>query len=216
MNPKKNVALHAATLIQPGMILGLGSGSTAAYFIEHLGLLCRQGLNIQGVATSKNSEQLARRHGVPLIDLDDAPHIDLDIDGADEIDPQKRLIKGRGGAHVREKIVASASRELLIIADASKLVPALRGPLPVEILPFGLKTTLRHLTALGYSGALRNTGPTDNGNILYDIHFDAPLLSPETVHETLRAIPGVVDTGFFFHLAGRILIGQQDGTIKVL
>ena len=132
MNAKKAAAQHVIPWIQDGMLVGLGSGSTSAYFIEFLGTAIRdQNLHIQGVATSRAAAQLASKYGFPLLDLNDALRIDIAVDGADEVDPQKRLIKGRGGAHVREKIVASCSRELVIIVDESKLVSTLgKGPIP--------------------------------------------------------------------------------------
>ena len=220
MNPKENAAKYVIPWIQDGMVIGLGSGSTSAYFIELLGMVIReQGLHIRGVATSRASAQLAAKHNIPLIDLNDVPRIDITIDGADEIDPQKRLIKGHGGAHVREKIVASCSRELVIIADQSKLVERLgKKSLPVEVLSFGSTATRAKIELLGYRGSWRLTPEkspviTDNGNMLFDIHFTD---EPELVHERLRALPGVVDTGFFFGLAGRIVIGYEDGRVDLL
>ena len=202
------------------MVVGLGSGSTSAYFIAFLGAALReQGLHIRGVATSRASAQLAAKHNIPLVDLNDVPRIDITVDGADEIDPQKRLIKGHGGAHVREKIVASCSRELVIIADQSKLVERLgKKSLPVEVLSFGSTATRAKIELLGYRGSWRLTPEkspviTDNGNMLFDIHFTD---EPELVHERLRALPGVVDTGFFFGLAGRIVIGYEDGRVDLL
>ena len=222
MNPKENAAKYVIPWIQDGMVIGLGSGSTSAYFIELLGMVIReQGLHIRGVATSRASAQLAAKHNIPLIDLNDVPRIDITIDGADEIDPEKRMIKGRGGAHVREKIVASASREVIIIVDESKLVPHLgKGPLPVEVIPFGAPSTRHKIEQLGYQGTWRLSPDrsfyiTDNGNFLFDIQLKEPTHHPESDHDRLRHIPGVVDTGFFFGLAGRIVVGAANGTSRV-
>ena len=221
MNPKKLAAEKAVEWVKPGMIVGLGSGSTTAYFIEHLGLLCRKGLHIQAVATSHATTALAKKEMIPLLDMNDTSHIDLTIDGADEIDLEKRMIKGRGGAHVREKIIAYSSQELLIIVDATKCVSQLgRGTLPVEILFFGFSATRYQLEQLGYFGQWRTSEEgslflSDNGNPIYDITFASPPHSPEREHQRLKEVPGVVDTGFFFRLATRVIVGFPDGHIEV-
>jgi ribose 5-phosphate isomerase A len=217
---KEAAARKAVEFIQDRMIVGLGTGSTANYFIHALVEKCKQGLKIQAVASSKASADLARGT-LPLLDINEAPRIDLTVDGADEIDPQKRMIKGGGGAHTREKILAAASREMIVIVDETKLVPALgRHKLPVEILFYGSPSTRSKIEAKGYRGQWRKNKDntlfiTENGNLLYDIQFPAPLSSPEEVHEQLLHIPGVVDTGFFFHLAGRVIIGHLDGSVRL-
>lgn len=219
---KKAVAYRAAELIEQGMLVGLGTGSTAFFFIERLGERCQnEGLKIRAIASSDHSMTLAMQNGIPLIDMNRALTLDITVDGADEVDPQKRLIKGGGGAHVREKIVAAMSHELMIIVDESKHVTALgKCKLPVEILPFAHLTTLRHIQKLGYQGQLRMTSAnelfiTDNQHLIVDIHFKHLLDEPEKVHEALLHIPGVVDTGFFFNLTGRVITGFADGQVVI-
>lgn len=218
---KKAVGYRAAELIEEGMLVGLGTGSTAFFFIERLGQRCKEGLKIRAVASSENSKALAMQAGIALIDTHLVTRLDITVDGADEVDPKKRLIKGGGGAHVREKIVASMSRELVIIIDESKHVRALgKCKLPVEILPFAHLATLRHIQKGGYQAELRLTDRnqpfiTDNQNLIVDIHFQHLLDEPEKEHETLLHIPGVVDTGFFFNLTGRVITGFSDGQIVI-
>jgi ribose 5-phosphate isomerase A len=218
---KKNVGYKAAEFVENGMRVGLGTGTTAFFFIERLIQRCKEGLKIQAIASSEASSTQARQGGIPLLDLNRISTLDLTVDGADEIDPEKRMIKGGGGAHVREKIVASMSREMIVIVDESKLVSALgKTKLPVEILPFASCATIHHIKKAGYEGQVRtlhNGAPfvTDNGNFLFDIHFPHTLSHPEVEHERLSHIPGVVDTGFFFRLAGRVIIGFFDGQIVV-
>jgi ribose 5-phosphate isomerase A len=218
---KKAAAEKAATLIQDGMVVGLGTGTTTAFFIEKLIKSCKAGLKIKTVASSQRSLEQARKGGIPLIDINTLKSIDLYIDGADEIDPEKRMIKGGGGALVRERIAARMSKEMIVIIDESKLSDNLgRRPLPVEIIPFGHTATLHRLKLLGYKGALRlnpDGSPyiTDNHNLIYDVKLDPLKASPERDHEQIRSVPGVVDTGFFFDLAGRIIIGFQDGRVVV-
>jgi ribose 5-phosphate isomerase A len=217
---KRAAALAAAALIQDRQIVGLGSGSTARLFIEALAERCRNGLTIQAVASSQNSADLAEQLGIPLIALNEAPYVDLVVDGADEIDPLKRMIKGGGGAHVREKILAAAAREMIVIVDETKLVPALgKHKLPVEILTYGAPSTRAKIEHLGYRGSwrLQRDGSfftTDNHNFLFDIQFEDLLHNPEEHHEKISKIPGVVDTGFFFHLAGRVIVGTFDGALR--
>jgi ribose 5-phosphate isomerase A len=218
---KKAVGYKAAELIQDGMIVGLGTGSTAFYFIERLITRCKEGLSIKAVASSEKSLQQAQKGGIPIGDINRLKHIDITVDGADEIDPQKRMIKGGGGALVREKIVASMSHELVVIVDESKLVPQLgKAKLPVEVIPFGYSATLNSIEKLGFKGAWRMNADgslytTDNQNYIFDIHFDHLCSHPEKDHEALLHIAGVVDTGFFFNLAGRVIVGFFDGQIVV-
>lgn len=218
---KKAVGYKAAEFVKEGMRVGLGTGTTAFYFIERLIQKCREGLHIQAVATSKRSFQQASEGGISMLDIDTITSLDLTVDGADEIDEQKRMIKGGGGALVRERIVASMSRELIIIVDESKVVSSLgKVKLPVEVIPFGQKATAHLIQKAGYHGEFRrlkngNLFISDNGNWIFDIHFSKPLSEPEKDYETLLHLPGVVDIGFFFHLASRVIIGFSDGQVIV-
>lgn len=217
---KQAIGKAAADLIENDMRVGLGTGSTAACFIEALIERCRQGLKIQAIATSYQSMRQAMQGGIPLVDFDKFSELDITVDGADEIDLQKRMIKGGGGALLREKIVASASHEMIVIVDESKLVKKLgKVPLPIEIVPFGYQATLDKIEKLGYRLSLRMDANqlfiSDNQNYIADIFFDSPPSNPEKVNEELRTIPGVVETGFFFQLAGRVVIGHADGTIEI-
>jgi len=211
----------AAELIENGMIVGLGTGTTASYFIEALILRCKEGLRIQAVSSSKKSAEIAKKGNIPILDINDVSHVDITVDGADEIDSKKRMIKGGGGAHVREKILAASSKEMIVIVDENKVVPSIgHVKLPVEILPYGFQMTYTRIKYLNLSGNWR-TNPdqslflTENKNYILDIHFDSPPPSPEKTNEQLIQIPGVVDTGFFFHLASRVIIGHLDGTTNI-
>ena len=219
---KKAAAKRAAELIESGMLVGLGTGSTAAFFISFLAKRYREGLNISCIATSTQSAEQAKKEGLPLYSIDDMQSIDITVDGADEIDSQKRMIKGAGGALVREKIIASSSREMIVIVDERKVVKQLGGiPLPVEIIPFAHKATISKLEALGYSGKLRmglsgTVYTTDNNNYIYDIPLKSSHHSLEEMDFMIQSIPGVVDTGFFFNLAGRVIVGYFDGQTKII
>jgi ribose 5-phosphate isomerase A len=216
---KQAAALKALEWVEDGMVLGLGSGTTSHHFIRGLIKKFQQGLTIQAIASSEESETLAQSGGIPLLDMTQVSSLDLTVDGADEIDPQKRMIKGAGGALVREKILASMSREMVVIVDSSKLVDTLgQAPLPIEVIPFGVSATIGRLEKLSLQGTLRGgSAPflTDNGNYIYDARLPPHLENPESLHLQLVQIPGVVDTGFFFGLAGRVVIGQEDGTVMV-
>lgn len=217
---KRMLGAKAAMFVQDGMCVGLGTGSTATYFIESLIERVRVGLSISAVASSNASLKQAQKGGIPTSDFSQITSIDLTVDGADEVDPQKRLIKGKGGALTREKIVAAASKRTLIIVDASKMVQTLgRVGLPIEILPFGYRFTLQHLQKAGYEGTLRLQGTTpyvtDNGNYIYDIHTPQCFNNPEASHHSIIEIPGVIETGFFFNLASSILIGYPNGVIEL-
>lgn len=218
---KQAAAIAAAELVLPGMRIGLGTGSTANLFIEALSARCKEGLSIQAIASSKGALQLAQKCGIPLMDADEVATLDLTVDGADEIDPQKRMIKGGGGALLREKIVASMSQEMIVIVDSTKQVAALGAfPLPVEVVPFAFRATLAHLAERGFQGTMRNQSNgslyvTDNGNYIYDVRLPYPCQNPEEEHRRIRAIPGVVETGFFLGLAGRIVVGYPDGSIEI-
>ena len=215
---KRVAGEKAASFIENGMIVGLGTGSTAAYFIEHLIQRCKKGLKITAVASSTRSQELAKKGGIPLIDINTITLIDITVDGADEIDPEKRMIKGAGGALLREKIVASMSKEMVVILDEKKLVPHLGScKLPVEIIPFAHPATIAKLKKRGYTGELRlkDQSPylTENGNYIYDIELSK--CRPEEDHEAILQVPGVVETGFFLDYAGRVVIGFLDGNLEV-
>lgn len=209
------VAERALDLITDGDTVGLGSGRAATEFIHVLGKRVSAGLRIRGVPTSEDSAALARQLGIPLIALDEVDSIDVDVDGADEVDPQLQLIKGYGGALLREKIVASASKRLVILVGAEKLVPILgsRGRLPVEVIPFGLALCRRRLHDLGLPTELRSkegkTFVTDSGNQILDCRV-GPLEQADVLEQAILEIPGVVETGLFLRMAHTILIQHAD------
>ncbi|MGN7355927.1 ribose-5-phosphate isomerase RpiA [Paenibacillus sp. SAF-054] len=221
MNLKQLAAEKAVEYVQDGMRVGLGTGSTAYWAIRRIGeRVAKEGLSIQAVATSKSSEKLAREQGIPLIPFDRLDGLDLTIDGADELDRDLHLIKGGGGALLREKIVAFHSKELIIIADESKLVDKLgHFPLPVEIVPFANEWTLASLEELGARPMLRTEDEriyvTDNGNYIADCRFGV-IGNPKELHRMLLDLPGVVDNGLFIGLARRAVIGHSDGTVTIL
>lgn len=209
----------AADLIPSGSKIGIGTGSTAAFFIERLIQRCREGLVITALATSAQSEKLAAAGGIPLLDPSQVSELDIAVDGADRIDQQKQMIKGGGGALLREKIVASMAKEMIIIVDEEKVVDRLGGfPLPIEILPFGYQSIIQKLRALGLEGNLRHKQEeiykTDNGNYIVDIVTPAYWDSPEKTDSQLRKIPGVIETGFFLNLAKRVIVGDDNGKVR--
>nr|WP_286672645.1 ribose-5-phosphate isomerase RpiA [Cohnella hashimotonis] len=222
IDPKRRAGEEAVKLVEDGMLVGLGTGSTAYWVIMEIGNCVKAGLNITAVPTSIRSEELARSLGIPLIPLDDIPTggIDLTIDGADEADGDLNLIKGGGGALLREKIIASNSKRLVIVADASKEVKTLgQFPLPVEIVPFGFKLTMGRLEAIGGHPALRLTEGdepfvTDNGNYIADCRFGV-IEDAAALEKTLNLIPGVVENGLFVGMAERIVVGREDGNVSV-
>lgn len=219
---KQAAGKAAAALVQKGMLVGLGTGSTADFFIESLIERCKkEPLNITAFPSSQKSAQMAIAGGIPLCDENTITTLDIAVDGADEIDHQKRMIKGGGGAMLREKIVAGMSKEMIVIIDQNKLVDHLGGcPLPIEVIPFAHHATLSKVQKLGYDGVMRLSKDeqlyvTDNGNYIIDIHFSNGCRSPEKDQTILSAIPGVVATGFFFGMAGRVIVGQFDGSVKI-
>lgn len=216
---KKAVGEHAAAYVKDGMIVGLGSGSTASYMITKLGRRVREGLDIRGVPTSIKTERLARESGIPLADFSSADRIDIAIDGADEVDNNLQLLKGGGGALLREKIVASAADQLIIIVDETKLVKRLGAfPLPVEVTPFGWEMTANNLKKLGGDPQLRHEGGdvcvTNNLNYILDCNF-REIENPEKLHHTLKLLTGVVETGLFINMADQVITAKQDG-IEIL
>lgn len=219
-NAKKRAGEKAAEYVESGQIVGLGTGSTAHFAIVRLGDLVREGLDITGIATSEASAALAREQGIPLIDFSVTDRIDVTIDGADEVDRSLNLIKGGGGALLREKIVARVTETQIIVADDSKLKPQLGAfPLPVEITPFGWQATRSHIRSLGCEPQLRMTGAdpfvTDNGNHILDCPFEA-IEDAAELEKALSSIPGVVESGLFIGLTDRVVIGNTDGTLLEL
>jgi ribose 5-phosphate isomerase A len=222
---KKRAAEAALAYVEDGMRLGLGTGSTAALFVEALGRRVGEGLQVVGVATSEDTARLARQAGVPLASLDEMPELDLTVDGADEIGPGLALIKGGGGALTREKIVAFSSRQMIVVADASKLVEALGAyPLPLEAVRFGLTATRlaveRAAEKLGLTGEIaprRDTAghfTTDNGNAILDASFGR-IPDPEALAGRLAAIPGIVEHGLFLGLASRAIVAGGHGVTEI-
>ena len=218
---KQRAAAAALDFVEPGMKLGLGTGSTARRFVDLLGAKVAAGLKIIGVPTSQATHTQAERLGIPLATLEEEPQLDLTIDGADEIDPRLQLIKGGGGALLREKIVAASSRRMLVIVDASKKVARLGAfPLPVEVVPFGLGSTRLRLERvcekLGLAGEVtlrtRNgeTFVTDGGHYILDGAFGA-IPDAERLAAAIRGLPGVVEHGLFLNLASVALVAATGG-----
>jgi ribose 5-phosphate isomerase A len=205
----------AAQLVHDGQVVGLGTGSTAYFTVIALGERVRAGLKITGIPTSIATADLARSVGIPLTTLDEHPVIDIDIDGADEIDPQLNLIKGGGGAHLREKVIAAAAKKMVVIADSGKVVEHLgKFPLPVEIVSFARSVVEKKIASLGASIKLRTRKDgsfylTDNGNPILDCTFGR-IEDPPALARTLNNIPGVVEHGLFIGLASMALVGRGD------
>ncbi len=223
---KQIVADAAIKEVSSGMILGLGSGSTAALMIESLAGEIRSGKlqNIRGVATSFQSEVLALQLDIPLIDLASVSQIDLAIDGADEVDPRFNLIKGGGACHVREKLVASKANKLLIVVDETKLVQNLNKsfPLPVEVLPNAWKQVQEIISKMNGSSTLRmatqKAGPvvTDQGNLVLDVLFNEGIENPKDIEMVINNIPGVLENGLFVDLTDKVLVGKIENSNPVV
>jgi ribose 5-phosphate isomerase A len=215
----EGLAARALELVRPRTLVGLGSGRAAAAFVRALGARVAQGLRVRAVATSEATAQLAREVGVPLAGLEEGI-LDLTVDGADEVDPRLDLIKGYGGALARERIVAAASRRLVILVGREKLVPVLgtRGRLPVEVIPFALPLVMRELAGRGCRPTQRTVDGapfvTDNGNRIVDC-LVRPIEAPVDFARDLRAIPGVVETGLFLGLAPLVLVAEG-GVIRAM
>jgi ribose 5-phosphate isomerase A len=199
---KRAAGYKAADMIQDGTVVGLGTGSTVYFTIERLSIRIHEGLRIMGIPTSFQTAARARKAGIPLTTLDDYPAIDIAIDGADEVDPLFRLIKGRGAAHLREKCVAAAARQFVVVVDEQKLVKKLGSPVPVEVLPFTITPVMAQLLMLGGIPSIREAvnkdGPviTDNGNFVVDCLF-SEIEKPAELESALAAIPGVIESGLF-------------------
>lgn len=220
INVKQLAAEKAVEYVEDGMRVGLGTGSTAYWAIRKLGERVKDGLKITAVATSQASEDQARELGIPLVSFAEVDHLDITIDGADELDGKLQLVKGGGGALLREKIVAMGSTRMIVVADESKAVQTLgKFPLPVEVVPFAYEWTLKDLAKLGCKPVLRRSGDelyrTDNGNYIADCHF-GEIASPPELAKALEIIPGVVEHGLFIGIAEFAIIGKSDGSIEVI
>ena len=219
----KQIAAEKAVrdFIKDGMTVGLGTGTTAYYAIQAVGKLVKMGFKLKCVATSDHTERIAKECGIVTVDIDDVEYIDVTIDGADEVDPNMQLIKGLGGALLREKIVASASRSEIIVIDDSKLVKKLgtRCPLPVEVLRFGHKKTKIALEKQGCKAELRMKDDkifiTDSGNYIYDCTFPG-IDNPFFLETRINVIPGVVDNGLFLNTATAVVVSSADGTVRMM
>lgn len=218
---KKKAAEAALELVEDGMVIGLGTGSTVRYFLEGLAQRVKQGLKVEGVPTSIGTEAIARELGVPLLGAGDYARLDNDlcVDGADRVDNSGHLIKGGGGALLREKLVASRSRRVAIMVDATKLEPVFSDsfPLPVECLPFGRQNTLEELVTTGCRAALRRNADgeylvTDNGNNIVDCSFDS-IPEPAALQARIKSIVGVMEVGLFVNLMDTLILGRPEGAL---
>lgn len=209
-------AAEAASLVEDGMTVGLGTGRAAGMFVRALAQRLSSGLRLRGVPTSKRTERLAKELAIPLASLDEVKAIDVDVDGADEVDPELTLIKGHGGALVRERVVASLARRFVVLVGEEKIVPHLgaRMAVPVEIVPFAAPTVRRALESLGARVELRSSAEgifvSDNGNHILDARFD-PIDEAAKLEARIDAIPGVVDSGLFVGMADLVLVQTQTG-----
>ena len=216
---KRNAGYHAAGMVEDGMVVGLGTGSTVFFAMERLGeRIAQDGLSIAGVPTSYQAAIRARQYGIPLTSLDEHPGLDIAIDGADQVDPALHLIKGRGAALLREKCVCDAADRVLIVVDPTKMVDTLNAPVPVEVLPFAVEAVSRRLAALGADPVLREgvkkDGPvvTDNGNFIVDCSFGA-IADPDRLEAEIASIPGALECGLFSAYTEKItvIIGEEKG-----
>lgn len=215
---KRQAALKAVDYVQDGMVIGLGTGSTAKHMILALGERIRRGLKIRGVPTSQETADLARSQGIALIESDNTWTLDLAIDGADQVDPQLCLIKGGGGALLKEKIVAAAARQLIIVVDHTKRVPMLGNsfPLPIEVVPFGWGNTAKQLEAIAGKAVLREREGrpfrTEAGHFILDLHVGS-ITDPADLEIRLNQVPGVVETGLFVGRTSLLIVGTPEGVV---
>ncbi|WP_455244986.1 ribose-5-phosphate isomerase RpiA [Petrachloros mirabilis] len=215
---KRAAALKAVEYVADGMVVGLGTGSTAKHMVIALGEKVKAGMSLRGVATSQETAMLAKQSGITLIDADNRWIIDVAIDGADQVDPQFNLIKGGGGALLKEKIVAASARKFIVLIDHTKQVPVLGGtfPLPIEVIPFGWGSTAREIEALTKSHVVlrdRNGIPfkTEAGNVIVDVHVEK-IDDPKNLEMALNQIPGIVETGLFVGRTDLLIVGTPHGT----
>jgi len=214
---KQLACQRAVQEVQDGMALGLGTGSTVYYFLHELGRMVREGMRLTGVPTSIQTAQLATQLAIPLTTLDDQPHLDLAVDGADEVDDHLNLVKGAGGALLREKIIAASAARFLVVVDDGKLVTRLgeRYPLPVEVVPFGHTPAIRAVEGLGARVTLRRGTDgqpwiSDNGNYILDCRF-GPIADPVVLQKELLAIPAVIESGLFLNMTDTVIVGDAEG-----
>ena len=217
MESKKLAAERAVEYVKSGMVVGLGTGSTVYYAIKRLGEKVKQGLDIRAIATSIESERMAKELGIELITFSNIDAIDITINGADEVDPNWNLIKGGGGALLREKITAAASRQLIVIVDESKVVKQLgRFPLPIEVVKFGYEMTMKKFEELGFNPKLRTVHGrpyiTDNGNYIIDCHIGL-IDNPPQLHDLINQLVGVVDNGLFINYASKVIVGYENRSV---
>jgi len=214
---KELAARAAVKYVKDGYVVGLGTGSTARYVVLALGEQIKAGLRIKGVATSRGTAELAKQQGIPLLDQNNAWIIDVAIDGADQVDPGLNLIKGGGGALLKEKIVAASAKQFIVMVDHTKRVPVLGKPfpLPIEVIPFGWGSTAREIEALTRSPVVlreRNGTPfqTEAGNMIVDVHIDR-IDQPRDLEMSLNQIPGIVETGLFVNRTDVLIVGTPQG-----
>jgi ribose 5-phosphate isomerase A len=217
---KEAAARASLRFVKDGQVVGLGTGSTAAYFIRLLAEEVKRGLRVRGIPTSDRSRELAENLGIPLTTLDECQEIAVTVDGADEVDPQLRLIKGGGGAMLREKIVASATKQLVIVADVSKQVPMLgKFPLPVEVIRFAQALVAKRITALGAAVSVRKNADgtpyvTDENNYILDCRF-GQIRDADTLARELSEMPGVVEHGLFIGMASVVLFARGSEIVEL-
>lgn len=219
INTKKIAAERAVEYVKDGMWVGLGTGSTAIWAIHAIANKIKEGMQIKAIATSKQSELMALELGMQIFTFADTTHLDITIDGADEVDENLNLIKGGGGALLREKIVGSATKFYIIIADETKRVKTLGTfPLPVEVVKFGYQHTVKLMEKLGCTTSIRKTEAepfiTDNGNYIFDCSFGT-IPNPESLHQAINSIPGVVDNGLFVGMANVVVVGKNNGEVEI-
>src|SRR6056297_2883963 len=220
MKAKQMAGERAVQYVKDGMIVGLGTGSTAYWAIQKIAQKVKEGLDIRAIPTSRETKKLAEELDIPLVSLAEVKHIDLTIDGADEVDRDLNLIKGGGGALLREKIVAFESKKMIIVVDETKLVEKLGAfPLPVEVVHFGSEKTLINLEKYECQAKLRKNGDeifnTDNNNFIVDCNFEV-IDNPDKLNNDLNIIPGVVETGLFIDMADIVVVGSNDNKVEII